>query len=110
MRLEKGLYMIEIFPTQIWKICPRLPTEAQKVYMTCPQATEQQGLDQETGLLILSCVHFVFQMLSPIPKAVLEIYPFSNLSSLVWQRYFISTVSRSFLQLAHFKKKKIVVR
>ena len=97
--------MIEIFPTQIWKICPRLPTEAQKVYMTCPQATEQQGLDQETGLLILSCVHFVFQMLSPIPKAVLEIYPFSNLSSLVWQRYFISMVSRSFLQLAHFKKK-----
>lgn len=97
MRLEKVLYMIEIFPTQIEKICPRLPTEAQEVYMTCPQATEQQGLDQETGLLTLSCIHFLFQKLSPIPKAVLQIYPFPNLSSLVCQRYFISMVSRSFL-------------
>lgn len=88
VRLEKVLYMTEIFPTQIEKICPRLPTEAQEVYMTCPQATEQQDLDQETGLLILSCIHFLFQKLSPLPKAVLEIY-----DSQTWGHLFVKDVS-----------------
>lgn len=37
VRLEKVPQVMEIFPAQKQKVCPRLPAEAQRVYMTRPR-------------------------------------------------------------------------